>query len=107
MHNLHVYISRQVADPLPERMFAGLDYLKRKMPNPNTVAFEGILLWSLNKTREYVDDMDGDTINKFLGDAGKHRSSFLKLYQRTSAGIKKTVADELKVNQEKKRPDSA
>ena len=126
MHNLHVCISRQVADHLPggrfynatdlreetftcpkdnlapERMFAGLDYLRRKMPNANTVAFEGILLWSLNKTREYLDDMDEDTRNKFLGDARKHRSSFLKLYQRKSAAIKKTVADKLKMNQEKK-----
>ena len=83
-------------------MFAGLDYLRRKMPNANTVAFEGILLWSLNKTREYLDDMDEDTRNKFLGDARKHRSSFLKLYQRKSAAIKKTVADKLKMNQEKK-----
>ncbi len=87
MHNLHVCISRQVADHLPggrfhnaedlreesatcpkdnlapERMFAGLDYLKRKMPNANTVAFEGVLLWSLNKTKQYLDDMDEEEIN--------------------------------------------
>ena len=68
-HNFLVCIVRQVSDHLPggrfhnasdeirqqtsscpkdnlsaERIFAGLDYLRRKMPNANTVAFEGILL---------------------------------------------------------------
>ena len=69
LHNMFVCVCRQLEDHLPggrfhivdeqlrtdastcpkdnlsaERMFAGLDYLKRKMPNANTASFEGILL---------------------------------------------------------------
>ncbi|XP_072040335.1 uncharacterized protein [Amphiura filiformis] len=126
MHNLHVCIIRQLQDHLPEgkfynaehlreettscpkdnlapeRMFAGLDYLRRKMPNANTVAFEGILLWSLNKTRKYLDDMTDSQRSRYIEDARKNRPSFLRLYQQKSARIKSTLAEKLRMSREKK-----
>lgn len=40
-----------------ERVFAGLDYLKRKSANISPLAMQGILLWSLNKTSGYLNGM--------------------------------------------------
>ena len=126
MHNLLVCVSRQLRDHLPggrfhnaphlreetstcpkdnlaaERVFAGLDYLRRTMPNANTVTFEGIILWSLNKTRKFLDGMDQATKEQYITNARQHRKSFLLLYQRKSAAIKKTVAEKLQRNREKK-----
>ena len=85
-----------------ERMFAGLDYLKRKMPNANTVALEGILLWSLNKTREYLDKMPDEKKDNYLSEAVKQRKSFLQLYQRRSIAIKESIAEKLLLNKRRK-----
>ena len=38
-----------------ELVFAGLDYLKRKSPNISALAMQGILLWTQNKTKNYLD----------------------------------------------------
>ena len=127
LHSCLVCITRQVADHLPggrfhevsdeirmqtqscpkdnicaERIFAGLDYLRRKMPNANTVAFEGILLWSLNKTRDYLDSMPAEKKEKYLMDAMQQRKAFLQLYQNRSKHIKERVAEKLRLAKLKK-----
>ena len=127
LHNMFVCISRQLEDHLPggrfhnadaqlrtdtstcpkdnlsaERMFAGLDYLRRKMPNANTVSFEGILLWTLNKTRHYLDTMDPAEREKFISSARRKRASYLKLYQSKSAALKKQTAERLQESRERK-----
>ncbi|XP_041481824.1 uncharacterized protein LOC121428993 [Lytechinus variegatus] len=127
LHNCLVCITRQLSDHLPggrfhsapenirkqtascpkdnlcaERMFAGLDYLKRKMPNANTVALEGILLWSLNKTRDYLDEMSDEKKDQYLSEAVRQRKSFLQLYQGRSKAIKEKIAEKLLLNKRRK-----
>ena len=129
MHNMLVCVSRQVADHLPggrfynadeknrqdsvtcpkdnlsaEQVFSGLDRLQRIMPNANTVAFEGILLWSLKKTRDYLNGMDEhqQAQTNFLKTARSQRSAYLELYRKRSASIKKEIADRMMQNREKK-----
>ncbi|CAG2205626.1 unnamed protein product [Mytilus edulis] len=41
-----------------ERDFANLDRLRREKPNANTIALEGIILFSNNKTLRWLDDMN-------------------------------------------------
>ncbi|CAC5399448.1 unnamed protein product [Mytilus coruscus] len=41
-----------------ERDFAYLDRLRREKPNANTIALEGIILFSNNKTLRWLDDMN-------------------------------------------------
>ncbi|VDI19982.1 Hypothetical predicted protein [Mytilus galloprovincialis] len=41
-----------------KRDFANLDRLRREKPNANTIALEGIILFSNNKTLRWLDDMN-------------------------------------------------
>ena len=62
-----------------EKIFAGLDYLRRKY-----CCFRGDSVVGLNKTSSHLDDMDHNRREKYLNDARKQRQSFLQPYQRKS-----------------------
>ena len=51
---------------------------------------------------ELLKNMEEAERTKFIANAGKHRSSYLKIYHRKSAAIKKTCAERLQQNKEKK-----
>ena len=106
LHNICVCIKRQLEDHLPggkhhsvndkirdetrtcpkdnvaaERVFAGLDYLKRKSPNMTDLAMQGILLWSQNRTMKYLEDCKEEEQLKLIQSAKKQRKEVVKLYQ--------------------------
>ncbi|CAG2216055.1 unnamed protein product [Mytilus edulis] len=49
-----------------ERDFANLDRLRREKPNANTIALEGIILFSNNKTLRWLDDMNVEKKRRYL-----------------------------------------
>ena len=114
LHNLFVCVTRQLEDHLPdakyhdandrliretqtcpkdnvasERVFAGLDYLKRKSPNMSTVAMQGILLWSLNKTSNFLA-CNEKMRSKLVQKAMKNRKNVVKLFQEKKKKIKQS-----------------
>ncbi len=112
LHNIYVRIMRQLEDHLPggkfhmasdtlrgetktcpkhnvasERIFAGLDYLKRKSPNISTFSMQGILLWTTNKTSEYLNACDQKTRDTLITKAMKNRKKVADLYQQKRKDI--------------------
>ncbi|KAG1708474.1 putative transposase-like protein [Nymphon striatum] len=49
-----------------ERDFANLDRLRREKPHANTIALEGVILFSNNKTLEWLDALDFDKKKKMF-----------------------------------------
>ena len=106
LHNLFVCITRQLEDHLPggkyhkpgdnviketktcpkdnvagERVFAGLDYLKRKSPNISALAMQGVLLWSMNKTSTFLNECSPPKRDELVKKAIKSHKNVVKLYQ--------------------------
>ena len=113
LHNLFVCITRQLEDHLPggkyhdpgddlvketqtcpkdnvpaERMFAGLDYLKRKSPNMSALSMQGVLLWSMNKTADFLNECSPEKREELVKKAVRSRKKVVKLYQDKIRGIK-------------------
>ena len=114
LHNMFVCIVRQLEDHLlggkyhkpegsiiketrtcpkdniaAERVFAGLDYLKCKSPNISALAMQGVLLWTTNKTLNFLDACSHNKRNKLVWDAIKNRKRIVQMYQNKIETIKK------------------
>ena len=132
LHNMFVCIKRQLEDHLPggkyhntgadlrqetttcpkdnvaaERVFAGLDYLKRKSPNMSAFAMQGVLLWSQNKTAQYIDACSPEERKQLMNSAIKNRKHIVRLYQEKVSNIKvqrtKEVEERKKAQETKER----
>ena len=69
--------------------FAGLDYLKRKSPNISTLAKQGILLWTQNKTKSYLDGCSPNKREYLIKKATTNRKVIQKQYQEKVKSIKR------------------
>ena len=132
LHNIFVCIKRQLEDHLPggkhhnvdsrvhqetetcprdniaaERIFAGLDYLKRSRPNLTVLAMQGILLWSQNKSMEYLDKCSEEEKSKLIKAATKNKRIVMKSYQDKVKEMKKErqemMSRQQQAKEEKKR----
>jgi E1A/CREB-binding protein len=81
-----------------ERFFSGLDRLVRKMPTANTIGIEGILLWSLNETSDYLDNIDKKERELIISAARKQTPDILKKYRARKALIKSKTEEKVIVN---------
>ena len=106
LHNVYVCIRRQLLDHLPggkyhnasdtirnetascptdnvaaERVFAGLDFLKRNKPNMSVLAMQGILLWTQNRSMDYLDKCSEEDRQRLINQATKRRKSVVMSYQ--------------------------
>ena len=61
--------------------FLGLDRLVKKMPTVNTIGIECILLWSLNETSDYLDNIDKKERELIISAARKQTPDILKKIQ--------------------------
>ena len=90
-----------------ERVFAGLDYLKRKSPNISVLAMQGILLWTQNKTMAFLDNCSDTEKRSMIKKAARNRKIIQKQYQEKVKTIKqqrhKEVDDRKKAQEEKER----
>lgn len=132
LHNIYVCIVRQLEDHLPggkfheisedstlsyetqscpkdnvaaERIFDGVDYLKRKSPNMSALAMQGILMWSENKTGKFLDNCSELERERLISKAVKDRKKIQKKYQDKVKSIKvkrRQEVDERKKVQEEK-----
>ena len=71
-----------------ERFFSGLDRLVKKMPTTNTIGIEDILLWSLNETSDYLDNIDKKERELIISAARKQTPDILKKYRARKVLIK-------------------
>lgn len=78
-----------------ERFFSGLDRLVRKMPTANTIGIEGILLWSLNETSDYLDNIDKKERELIISAARKQTPDILKKYRARKALIKSKTEEKV------------
>ena len=127
LHNMFVCATRQLEDHLPggkyanptsslvdetstcpkdnvaaERVFAGLDHLKRKSPNITALAMEGILLWALNKTGAFLDECSSEKREKLISKAMKSRKHVVKLYHDKINLIKANRLKDVEKRQQEK-----
>ena len=64
-----------------ERLFASLDRLQKRMPNANTISMEGIILWTQNKTKSYLDNLQSHEKSLLMEQARQRAPTILKGYR--------------------------
>ncbi|CAC5387839.1 unnamed protein product [Mytilus coruscus] len=64
-----------------ERDFANLDRLRREKPNANTIALEGIILFTNNKTLNWLDNLDADKKTAVFKMARENAPKMLQHYK--------------------------
>ncbi|VDI03297.1 Hypothetical predicted protein [Mytilus galloprovincialis] len=88
-----------------ERAFAYLDRLRRIKPNDNTVAVEGIILFSNNKTLRWLDDMNVE-IKEIFKIAREKTPEIIKQFRKRKEEFKKNHMILLKQRKEEKERKS-
>ena len=84
-----------------ERDFGSLDLLLRMKPAASTICFESIILWSNNKTSEWLDSIDSESRNEILDKARKKAPEMKNIFLDRKAQIKKHQLEKLKEKQKK------
>ncbi|XP_048238950.1 uncharacterized protein LOC125372575 [Haliotis rufescens] len=84
-----------------ERLFSGLDRLIHKMPNANTIGIEGILLWSLNKSVDYLDSLSPAERERLIGKARSAAPAMLVKYRERKRLIKQKRKEKVNERAEK------
>ncbi|XP_077869048.1 uncharacterized protein LOC144360010 [Saccoglossus kowalevskii] len=127
MHALLLILERQCDDQLPggkywnmkneeqasvaavpttnvagERDFAILDLLVRIKPAATTLCYETLIMWSNNKTREWLDNKDPIEKEKLMADARRTAPSYKEKYQRRMKVIQERKLEILKKKQAEK-----
>jgi hypothetical protein len=64
-----------------ERDFANLDRLRREKPNANTIALEGMILFTNNKTLHWLDNLDAEKKSTVLKMARENAPKMLQNYK--------------------------
>ncbi|CAG2215742.1 unnamed protein product [Mytilus edulis] len=85
-----------------ERDFANLDRLRREKPNANTIALEGIILFSNNKTLRWLDDMNVEKKAEVFKIAREKTPEIIKQFRKRKEEIKKNHMLLLKQRKEEK-----
>ncbi|CAG2222466.1 unnamed protein product [Mytilus edulis] len=83
-------ISRNVSTTniISERDFANLDRLTREKPNANTIAVEGIILFTNNKTLQWLDSLNPDKKTEVFKIARENAPKMIKNYRKQKIVIK-------------------
>lgn len=85
-----------------ERDFASLDRLQREKPNANTVALEGMILFSSNKTLQWLESLPEEKKHMVMESARKNAPDALQRYQERKCEIKRQRAVLLQQRREEK-----
>ena len=64
-----------------ERDFANLDRLRREKPSANTIALEGMILFTNNKTLHWLDNLDAEKKSTVLKMARENAPKMLQNYK--------------------------
>ena len=83
-----------------ERLFASLDRLQKRMPNANTLSMEGIILWTQNKTRTYLENLPNEEKSLLMEQARQRAPAILQGYRARKEQIKVHYRN-MQVQQEK------
>ena len=86
-----------------ERDFGSLDLLIRMKPAATTLCYESVILWTNNKTSEWLNSLDHDIKNKLLDHARVRAPEVKRMFNDKRETIKKQKLEKLKENQTKKR----
>ncbi|VDI62003.1 Hypothetical predicted protein [Mytilus galloprovincialis] len=83
-------ISRNVSTTniISERDFANLDRLTREKPNANTIAVEGMILFTNNKTLQWFDSLNHDKKTEVFKIARENAPKMIKNYRKQKIIIK-------------------
>ncbi|CAC5406236.1 unnamed protein product [Mytilus coruscus] len=83
-------ISRNVSTTniISERDFANLDRLQREKPNASTIAIEGMILFSNNKTLQWLDNLEPDRKKEVFKIARENAPKMIKNYRKQKIVIK-------------------
>lgn len=85
-----------------ERDFANLDRLRREKPNANTIALEGIILFTNNKTLKWLDEMEAGKKAEVFKLAREKTPEIIKKFRIRKEEIKKSHMLLLKQRKEEK-----
>lgn len=88
------------SNTVSERDFAKLDRLLREKPNATTLALEGLILFSNNKTAQWLHCKNPEDREKLFSKARKIGPEFKELYKQRR---KKLLEDRAKVLRQKQR----
>ena len=85
----------------PEWLFSALDRKKREMPNATTCTIEGIILWSTNKTLDFLQALEKEKENELISAAMKSRKKVRERYSKRREEIRKAKAQKLREQEER------
>ena len=85
-----------------ERDFAQLDMLMRIKPTASTVAYESIIMWSNNKTSEWLYSLDDAARGKVLDDARRMAPNLMKSFKLRQQDLYQRKLQHLRTRREKK-----
>ena len=87
-----------------ERDFGMLDRLMRMKPKALDMVYEGMIMFNLNKTKEWRDSLPKEQLDDAMEKARKSKSLQKKLYLERKQAIHETRVEKLNLaNQEKER----
>jgi E1A/CREB-binding protein len=84
-----------------ERDFGSLDLLIRMKPAATTLCYESVILWTNNKTSEWLNSLDHDIKNKLLDNARVRAPEVKRMFNDKRETIKKQKLKKLKEKQKK------
>ena len=85
-----------------ERDFAILDFLVRRKPDARILSMKTMIMWSNNKTSQWLDTLDSQTKARFMEQARAHGPKILCHYQETMKTSRKSDGSYYRKKKKKK-----
>jgi len=85
-----------------ERDFGSLDLLLRMKPAASTLCYESVILWTNNKTSEWLNSLEPEEKDQVLDHARKRAPEIKQKFQERKDKIKKQKLEKLKEKQNKR-----
>lgn len=86
-----------------ERDFAILDMLIRKKPNARIASLEAVIMWTNNKTSQWVHSLDDDTRGKLLAEARARSPKLLEKFKARTEKLKREKWNQLQSGEDQKQ----
>lgn len=85
-----------------ERDFAQLDILMRLKPSASTECYESIIMWTNNKTSQWLGNLESSEREKILSDARTSAPAMMHFFKKKQIDLYNKKLQLLKIRQEKK-----
>ena len=85
-----------------KRDFAMLDMLVRQKPSARIASLEAIIMWTNNKTSQWVHSRDEDTRGKLLAEARARAPKLLEKFKARTEKLKREKWSQLQLKQKNK-----